>query len=280
LQTLLDFRYKKIFRAKPGKHGQGAQKTGRDGEDVVIKVPCGTIVLAAQGEKILQDMVKNGHRFIVAKGGKGGKGNQHFATPTQRTPRFAEDGQPGEVREIMLQLKLIADVGLVGLPNAGKSTLLSQVSAARPKIADYPFTTLTPHLGIVKYKEHQSFVMADIPGLIEGAHVGRGLGLKFLRHIERTKVLAFLVDATSEDIKKDYHTLKNELHSYKTDLLDKPSVLVLTKSDLLINDFAAIKKMLKNLDVPIHFISAISGQGLEELIKMLWSLLNNSEKAK
>jgi GTPase len=273
LHTLLDFRYKKIFKAKNGKHGEGAKKSGKSGAEVVVRVPCGTVIVETHANEILIDLVENGQTFVAAKGGKGGRGNQHFATPTKRTPRFAKEGIPGETKEIRLELKLIADVGLVGLPNAGKSTLLSRLSAATPKIANYPFTTLSPNLGIVKYKAHQSFVMADIPGLIEGAHLGKGLGLKFLRHIERTKVLAFLVESVSENIEEDYQTLRNELNLYNPQLLNRPAVLVVTKDDLLTEKNP---EKIKGLNLPVCTISSVTGNGLEELKEQLWALIIQS----
>ena len=278
LHTLLDFRYKRIFKAESGKHGQGSQKSGRGGKDIIIRVPCGTIVRDADTTDVLVDLIKNQQEFMVTKGGKGGKGNQHFATPTQQTPRFAEDGRPGETKEIQLELKLSADVGLIGLPNAGKSTLLSRLSAAHPKIADYPFTTLSPNLGIVKYKDHQSFVMADIPGLIEGAHQGKGLGLKFLRHIERTKVLAFLIESTSENIEEDYQVLKNELNIYNPVLLSRPAILVLTKIDLLPADNFECADKLKKLKLPIQRISSVTDKGLDELKNIIWELIEDANK--
>ncbi len=270
LHTLLDFRYKRIFKAKSGKHGQGAKKSGRGGSDIIIRVPCGTVIFDADSDKILSDLVDDGQSFVAAKGGRGGRGNQHFATPTKRTPRSAEEGIPGETKEIRFELKLIADVGLVGLPNAGKSTLLSRLSAATPKIADYPFTTLNPNLGIVKYKEHQSFVMADIPGLIEGAHKGKGLGLKFLRHVERTKILAFLVESVSENIKEDYETLRNELNLYNPELLNRPAVLVITKNDLLTEK---TQEKTKDINLPVFTISSVTGDGLKRLKEQLWELI-------
>lgn len=273
LHTLLDFRYKRIFKAKSGNHGEGAKKSGKGGKDIIIRVPCGTVIIDALSKEVLTDLVENGQSVIAANGGKGGWGNQHFATPTNRTPRHAEEGLAGETKEILLELKLIADVGLVGLPNTGKSTLLSRLSAATPKIADYPFTTLSPNLGIVKYKDHQSFVMADIPGLIEGAHKGKGLGLKFLRHIERTKVLAFLIESVSESIKKDFQTLKNELISYNPQLLNRPAVLVITKNDLLTGN-KPLK--LRGLKLPVYTISSVTGSGLEELKEQLWQLIKKS----
>lgn len=274
LNTLLDFRYKKIFKADRGKHGQGSRKSGKNGKDIVVRVPCGTIIKIAESEKVVTDLIKTGQQFIAAKGGKGGRGNQHFATPTQQTPRFSEEGKEGETRELLLELKLIADVGLVGLPNAGKSTLLSKLSAARPKIADYPFTTLIPNLGIVNYKNFHSLVMADIPGLIEGAHEGKGLGLNFLRHIDRTKILAYLIDANSEDVYHTYEILKNELEQYKLDLLNKPSIIVFTKMDLFQSADSKIEKKFLQLNIPLHKISAVTNVGLEELKVKLFELLN------
>jgi len=273
LHTLLDFRYKRIFKAKNGRHGEGAKKSGKGGPDVVIRVPCGTVIVETHTNEILADLVENGQTAIAAKGGRGGRGNQHFATPTKRTPRHAQEGTPGETKEIRFELKLIADVGLVGLPNAGKSTLLSRLSAATPKIANYPFTTLSPNLGIVKYKDHQSFVMADIPGLIEGAHKGKGLGLKFLRHIERTKVLAFLVESVSENIKEDLEILRNELNLYNPELLNRPAVLVITKNDLLTEKNS---EKMHEINLPVFTISSVTGSGLEELKEQLWGLIRDN----
>lgn len=278
LHTLLDFRYRRRFKAESGKHGQGAKKTGRSGQDFIIRVPSGTLVKDGETGEILADLVDENQRVVIAKGGKGGRGNAHFATPTNQAPRHAEPGEAGESREVLLELKLIADVGLVGLPNAGKSTLLSRLSAARPKIADYPFTTLAPNLGIVKYKEHYSFVMADIPGLIEGAHEGKGLGLDFLRHIERTKVLAFLIEAISEDIFQVYQILKNELGSYNEKLLSRPSLIVLTKLDLLSSDNSTKFERFSQFDIPILKISALTGEGLEDLKEMVWNLLEKADE--
>lgn len=273
LHTLLDFRYRRRFKAQSGKHGQGANKTGRSGQDLTIRVPKGTIIKDEETEEILADLVDDNHQVVIAKGGKGGRGNARFATPTNQTPRKAEPGKEGECRTILLELKLIADVGLVGLPNAGKSTLLSKLSAARPKIADYPFTTLSPNLGIVRYKEGLSFVMADIPGLIEGASEGKGLGFYFLRHIERTKVLAFLIEINSENIFRDYEILKNELKSYNPQLLKRPSLIVLTKMDLpAINSDEGIEK-IKQLGLRMLKISALTGEGLNELKNLLWELI-------
>ncbi len=280
LATLLDFRYKRHFKAESGKHGQGSDKTGKSGDDLIIRVPCGTLVKDFDSDEILADLVEQDQQVIIARGGKGGRGNARFATPTNRTPRHAEPGQEGEERTIFLELKLIADVGLVGLPNAGKSTLLSRLSAARPKIADYPFTTLAPNLGIVKYDEHSSFVMADIPGLIEGAHEGKGLGLDFLRHIERTRILVFLIESISENILDTFQLLKNELRRHNPELLKRPAIVVVSKIDLLDeNQLAGMQEILKS-DNPVLKISAATGQGLEELKHTLWQYIieSNSEK--
>lgn len=275
LHTLLDFRYRTRFKAESGKHGQGANKTGRSGQDLMIRVPKGTIIKAEQTDEILADLIDDDQQAIIARGGKGGRGNARFATPTNQTPRNAEPGEDGESRTILLELKLIADVGLVGLPNAGKSTLLSRLTAARPKIADYPFTTLAPNLGIVRYKEHLSFVMADIPGLIEGAHQGKGLGLDFLRHIERTKVLAFLIDSSSNNIYQDYEILRSELKSYNPELLKRPSLVVITKKDLSVTENVEDLKKIKHSGTPILRISALTGQGLDELKNRLWELIEH-----
>lgn len=279
LFTLLDFRYKKKYQAENGDPGASARKDGKNGKDVIIKVPVGTIIKDADTEKVLFDLDEDGKRVILAKGGRGGKGNSNFATPTNQAPRYAEPGKPGEEKNIVLELKLIADVGLVGFPNAGKSTLISTISAARPKIADYPFTTLEPNLGIVQYKEYHSFTLADIPGIIEGAHEGKGLGLKFLRHIERTKVLVYLIDITSENFENDYKVLHNELKSYSKKLAEKPALLVLSKSDLVeeseINKL--LKKKLKKLDKKIHIISAATGSGIDKFLDLTWEMIQKEK---
>ena len=276
LATLLDFRYKRHFKAESGKHGQGSDKTGRNGEDIIIRVPRGTLVKDFDTDEVISDLVEQNQQIIIAKGGKGGRGNARFATSTNRTPRYAEPGKEGEERTIFLELKLIADVGLVGLPNAGKSTLLSRLSAAQPKIADYPFTTLSPNLGIVRYNEYSSFVMADIPGLIEGAHDGKGLGLEFLRHIERTRILVFLIESTSENIIDTFQVLKNELNRHNPELLKRPCIIVISKNDLLdenqLNGIEGVNK----LNVPVLQISAVTGQGLEELKHILWQFVEES----
>jgi len=282
LSTLIDFRYKRNYKAQSGKHGMGGDKTGRNGDDIIIRVPCGSIIKDANTGYILADLISNGEEYIAAKGGKGGKGNSHFATPTNQTPRYAEDGQKGEELEIEIELKLLADIGLVGLPNAGKSTLISKISAAKPKIADYPFTTLVPNLGIVRYKDFQSFVVADIPGLIEGAHLGKGLGIKFLKHIERTKALLFLVDSTlipyKEKKTEDFDILYNELKGYDEKLLEKPKMICFTKVDALTDkqkkDLSKVKFGDKKVKIPVLKISAISGENMKKLLDELWMLIN------
>ena len=274
LTTLLDFRYKRHYAAAKGDHGKGANKTGKDGGDIVLRVPTGTIIKNAETGEVVADLIEHGTEIIIARGGKGGKGNAEFATSTHQAPRRAEPGKPGEERTIQLELKLLADVGLVGFPNAGKSTLISRISAAKPKIADYPFTTLIPNLGIVRYGEYKSFVVADMPGLIEGAHEGRGLGIQFLRHIERTRVLVFLIECTVENPKAQYTTLVKELKSFNEAMLKKPQIVALTKMDLLDE---AVKKKIKKLSfrksVPVLPISAVTGEGLKGLIDEMWKKL-------
>ena len=276
LNTLLDFRYKKHYKAKSGLPGGSSLKDGKGGDDIVIAVPAGTIVKEKDSGKIIADLKKEGQNIVIAKGGKGGKGNSNFATPTNQAPRYAEPGKPGEERKIVLELKLIADVGLVGFPNAGKSTLISVISSAKPKIADYPFTTLEPNLGIVRYKDYQSFTVADIPGIIEGAHEGKGLGHKFLRHIERTKILLFLIDITSENYQKDYNILFNELKSYSPKLAEKKKIVAFSKIDIM--EDSELKKLsgkkLRNSDSPVLQISAVSGKGIPELLDYLWAKIN------
>ncbi len=277
LFTLLDFRYKRKYEAERGGHGENSLKDGRNGKDIVIKVPIGTLIKNVETEEVICDLDEDGKEFVVAKGGKGGKGNSNFATPTNQTPRYAEKGRPGSGMEVALELKLIADVGLVGFPNAGKSTLISVISEAKPKIADYPFTTLEPNLGIVRYKDFASFTVADIPGIIEGAHQGKGLGLKFLRHIERTKILLILIDITSEDYKKEYKTLINELNSYSKILSGKTKIVAFSKADLL--DEKELKKTLKRkiptYKGPILFFSAATRYNIPELLDELWNQLKD-----
>jgi GTP-binding protein len=280
LSTLLDFRYKKQYAAKNGEPGANSLKDGKDGEEVVINVPVGTTIKDAESGKILFDLDKDKKRVIISKGGKGGKGNSNFATPVNQAPRYAEPGRPGEAKKIIMELKLIADVGLVGFPNAGKSTLISKISAAKPKIADYPFTTLEPVLGIVRYKDYKSFTVADIPGIIEGAHEGKGLGHKFLRHIERTKILLFLIEVSSANFQKDYDVLLNELRTYSPALAKKTKIVALSKSDLLEETELKklTKKKIKNADSPLLFISSATNQGVPGLLDYLWKALNKDSE--
>lgn len=277
LNTLINFQYKRRFIADNGDNGGTSLKDGKTGEDIIIKVPVGTIVKDAETEEILFDLKEDGEEAVAAKGGKGGKGNSNFATPTKQTPRFAESGKPGEEYNLILELKLIADIGLVGFPNAGKSTLISSISAAKPKIADYPFTTLEPNLGIVKYKDFSSFIVADIPGIIEGAHQGKGLGIKFLRHIERTKILLILIDCSSENFVADYKTLLNELNSYSEILAKKKKIVALTKTDLI--EKAELKKLLakkiRGYSGKLISFSAATQNGIPELLDLLWKELND-----
>lgn len=275
LRTLLDFQMRKHFRAERGEHGKGANKTGRNGREIIIRVPPGTVVRNAETSDILVDMVIVGEQFVVARGGRGGWGNARYVTSTHQAPREWEPGELGESMWLMLELKLLADVGLVGMPNAGKSTLLSRISAARPKIADYPFTTLTPNLGVVRYHDSQSFVVADIPGLIEGAHQGRGLGIDFLRHIERTAVLVILIEAVSENMQATYEALLAELQGYDAKLLAKPRLVAVTKMDLS-EDKNIGADFLRRLNHPACRISAVTGEGLPELLDLMWKAVNQT----
>jgi len=272
LHTLVDFKYKKHYVAKHGQHGMGKNRKGRDAEDIIVRVPAGTVVKDAENEEVLADLLKADQTFVAARGGKGGRGNARFVTPTHQAPREWEVGEPGKEKWLILELKVIADIGLVGKPNAGKSTLLSKLSAARPKIADYPFTTLQPNLGIVRVNEFESFVMADIPGLIEGAHAGKGLGLQFLRHIERTRLICYLIDPMEEKPEKTLKILKNEMGQYSKKLAQKPFVVVLTKSDSWSDELK--NKDHKKLHQSLFMVSSRSGDGLEELVKYLWGRLN------
>ena len=278
LSTLLDFRYKKQYIAKDGDLGANSLKDGKNGLDIVINVPVGTIIKDASSGKILFDLDADKKKVVIAKGGKGGKGNSNFATPTNQAPRYAEPGKPGEEKKIIMELKLIADIGLVGFPNVGKSTLISKISAARPKIADYPFTTLEPVLGIVKYKDFKSFTVADIPGIIEGAHEGKGLGIKFLRHIERTRILLFLIEVTSENFQKEYDVLLNEIKTYSPALAKKTKIISLSKSDLLEESELKklAKKKIKNADSPLMIFSSATNQGVPELLDYLWKALDKN----
>jgi GTP-binding protein len=280
LSTLLDFRYKKHYHAQNGKPGGSSLKDGKNGEDVIISVPVGTTIKSSQTSKILYDLDTDCKRIIIAKGGKGGRGNSNFATPTNQAPRYAEQGKIGEEKNIILELKLIADVGLVGFPNAGKSTLISKISAAKPKIADYPFTTLEPNLGIVQYKEYKSFTVADIPGIIEGAHEGKGLGIKFLRHIERTKILLFLIESTSKNIQKDYDTLLNELERFSPELAKKTIIVGISKTDLVDENELKkiIRKKIKKVDHTLLPFSSATMKGIKELLNSLWIILEKNKE--
>ena len=272
--TLLHLKYAKHIFAGDGGDGGASRSFGKDGADKIIEVPCGTVVYDADTGEFLCDVTEDQQEVILIKGGRGGLGNWHFRTATNQTPRFSQPGEPRVERNIIMQLKVLADVGLVGFPNAGKSTLLSVVSAAKPEIADYPFTTLVPNLGIVSYRDNQSFCMADIPGIIEGASEGKGLGLRFLRHIERNAILLFLIPADSDDIKKEYEILLNELKQYNPELLEKQRILAVTKCDMLDEELLeAIKPTLPD-DLPSVFISSVSGLGIEQLKDLIWNELH------
>jgi GTP-binding protein len=276
LWTLLHLKYRKHVKADAGGSGSGALRSGADGEDIILDVPLGTVAKHAETGEALFEITGDGETRILVKGGRGGMGNAFFKSATNQTPRYSQPGEPREEGWFILELKLLADVGLVGFPNAGKSTLLSVVSAAKPKIADYAFTTLEPNLGIVSYHDNLSFVMADIPGIIEGAHEGKGLGLRFLRHIERNAALLFLVPADSKDIMAEYKILLNELKQYNPELLDKRRVLAVSKSDML--DEELTKEIKKHLPgkVPCCFISSVTGQGIPALKDILWKALNEN----
>ncbi len=274
--SLYPFQFKRHFKAKNGAHGQGKQKTGKSADNLIIEVPPGTMVHDAETGELLKDLEKPGETFIVANGGMGGRGNTRFKTPTRRAPRFAQQGEPGQTVTLKLELKLIADVGIIGLPNAGKSTLIQAISSARPKIADYPFTTLTPNLGVVDTGSGKPFVVADIPGLIEGAHKGAGLGIRFLRHIERTRMLIHLVDGASIDAENPlsgYHTVNRELTEYKPELGKKPQVVVINKLDLPGVDNAAKRFSEAANDIPVFCVSALTGQGVEEMLSKTRGIL-------
>ena len=274
LWTLIHLKYQKHIMATDGERGSENKSFGKDGEDKIIEVPCGTVVYDGDTGEFLCEVREHGERIILLKGGRGGLGNWHFRTATNQAPRYAQPGEPCQERNIIMQLKVLADVGLVGFPNAGKSTLLSVVSAAKPEIADYPFTTLTPNLGIVSYRDNQSFCMADIPGIIEGAAEGKGLGLRFLRHIERNAILLFMVPADSDDIQQQYDILLGELEKYNPELLQKQRILAITKCDML--DEEMISQMRTHLPegVKAVFISSLSGLGIQQLKDLLWEELN------
>ncbi|MBT7726245.1 MAG: GTPase ObgE, partial [Flavobacteriales bacterium] len=272
--TLLHLRYKKHIFAEHGGAGSGNHRHGKDGESQIIEVPLGTIAKDAETGEVLCEITKDGEEFVMVEGGMGGRGNSHFKSPTNQSPRHAQPGVDVTEGWFILELKVLADVGLVGFPNAGKSTLLSVVSAAKPEIADYPFTTLVPNLGIVSYRDHKSFIMADIPGIIEGAAEGKGLGLRFLRHIERNSTLLFMVPADADDIPKEYEILLAELQKYNPELLDKDRILAISKSDMLDDELK--EEIAKDLpkDIPSLFISSVAQQGLTELKDIIWKKLN------
>lgn len=274
LWTLLHLKYRKHIIAGHGEMGGSSLKSGKMGEDEIIEVPLGTVAKDAEtGEQIIE-ITEDGEEFILVEGGRGGRGNNHFKSPTNQTPRYAQPGEDGKEEWKILELKLLADVGLVGFPNAGKSTLLSVLSAAKPEIANYPFTTLVPNLGMISYRNYKSFVMADIPGIIEGAHEGKGLGIRFLRHIERNSLLLFMVPADSENIHKEYNILLNELKQYNPEMLDKERILAISKSDMLDDELKAeIRKDLP--DIPNLFISSVAQLGLTELKDLIWTTLND-----
>ncbi|MBR5235091.1 MAG: GTPase ObgE [Bacteroidaceae bacterium] len=272
--TLLHLRYDRHAFAGHGGNGSKNKSSGKDGEDKIIEVPCGTVVYNAETGAYLCDITEHGQEVILLRGGRGGLGNYNFATPTRQAPRFAQPGEPMQELTVIMELKLLADVGLVGFPNAGKSTLLAAVSAAKPKIANYPFTTLEPNLGIVSYRDGKSFVMADIPGIIEGASAGKGLGLRFLRHIERNSLLLFMVPGDAEDIRKEYDILLNELATFNPDMLDKQRVLAITKCDLLDEELIEMLEETLPDDLPHVFISSVTGLGVSVLKDILWNELN------
>lgn len=276
LWTLFHLKFKRHIKAGHGEHGSKQRSTGADGQDEIIEVPLGTVIRDTETQKILHEITEDGQEIVVAEGGKGGLGNWHFKSSTNQTPRYAQPGIPGEEHDVTLELKILADVGLVGFPNAGKSTLLSVITAAKPKIADYEFTTLKPNLGIVEYRDFKTFVVADIPGIIEGAAEGKGIGHRFLRHIERNSTLLFLIPADAKDIKKQYEILLDELRRYNPEMLDKDRLIAISKSDMLDNELKAeMKKELnETLGAPYIFISSVAQQGLTELKDKLWEMLN------
>lgn len=276
LQTLLDFRFQQWIRAEPGSKGGPNNRTGASGSDNVVKLPCGTLVYDAETDVFLGDLTEPGETLIVAKGGRGGMGNAHYLSNHNRAPQKFTRGKPGEKRILRLELKLIAEVGIIGLPNAGKSTLLSVISAARPKVADYPFTTLVPNLGVVRRPLQDGVVFADIPGLIEGAHLGVGLGHDFLRHVERTRVLIHLVDGSTSDPTTDYLTIQQELEAYGHSLPDKPQLLVLNKVDILDPDTlrGSINHLSDQAQAPVYSISAVTGVGLDPMLQAVWQMLD------
>jgi len=276
LWTLHHLKFKRHLKAEHGMHGSSGRSSGADGEDQYVEVPLGTVVRDSETQEIIHELTEEHQQIIIAEGGMGGRGNWHFKSSTNQTPRYAQPGMPGEEANITLELKILADVGLVGFPNAGKSTLLSVITAAKPKIADYEFTTLKPNLGIVQYRDFQTFVMADIPGIIEGAAEGKGIGHRFLRHIERNSTLLFLIPADADDIVNQYQILLDELKRYNPEMLDKQRFIAISKSDMLDDELKAeiTTEIKESLDIPFLFISSIAQQGLVELKDALWKMLN------
>lgn len=275
LNTLIDYRYQQHFKARKGEHGKGANRSGLGAEDMVLKVPVGTEILAEDKETVLVDMTEEGQRVVLLRGGRGGMGNAHFKSSVNQSPKHAQPGEPGQEMWVWLRLKLFSDAGLLGMPNAGKSTFLAAVSRAKPKIADYPFTTLTPQLGVV-HVDGSEFVLADIPGLIEGAHLGVGLGLRFLAHVERCGVLLHLIDGTQEDVAEAYHTIRTEISEYSEELGDKEEILALNKCDALDEDSVKLKiKALKKASghKKVHAISGVTGAGVQEVLRAMWQVI-------
>lgn len=285
LSSLLDFKYKRRYEAGRGEHGQGSNCTGKDGEDIVIRVPVGTVLKNPETGEMIADLIADGQKIILAKGGRGGKGNAFFVSSTYQAPKFAQPGEKGEERWLNLELKILADVGIIGFPNAGKSTLISHISAAKPKIADYPFTTLKPHLGVVKFEEHNHFVVADIPGLIEDAHIGKGLGIKFLKHIERTNLLIHLIDIFPQigrDPYRDFEIINKELHAFNPDMAKKPQVVGLNKVDITEarEELPKLLRYFKAKGLAVFGISAATGEGLDKLIKYVGKEVARLKKIK
>jgi len=283
LQTLLDFKYKRVIKAEDGKRGGSKNRTGASGADIILEVPCGTIAYDLDTDEVLCDLTEDGQTACVAEGGKGGNGNRHYLSNRNRAPEYSQEGAPGRIRSLRLELKLLAEVGIVGLPNAGKSTLISSVSAAKPKVADYPFTTLVPNLGVVRKPTGDGTVFADIPGLIEGAHTGAGLGHEFLRHIERTRLLLHLVDVTSEDPIADYQTIQGELEAYGHGLTDRPQILALNKLDACDRDEAELAELVAALQAlsgasEVFQVSAVARLHLDRLLQTVWNTLDDLDR--
>lgn len=276
LWTLLHLKFRKHVKAGNGDHGGINQRTGKDGEDIILEVPLGTITRDPDSDEILAEVTEDGQEIILLSGGMGGLGNTHFKSATRQTPRYAQPGKEGVVKDVILELKLLADVGLVGFPNAGKSTLLASLSAAKPKIASYPFTTLVPNLGVVPYRGNKSFVMADIPGIIEHAHEGKGLGIRFLRHIERNAVLLFVISCEEDDLGRAYRTLLNECIQYNQELLDKPKIIAISKCDMIDKEWEELIQQQLPPETPHIFISAVSNYHIDELKDLLWNTMVNS----